>query len=230
MLLRIITCLYMLAIGHTLKHLGRRKIAVLGKTCPRTLSGLSGFSPLSPANLDDIVKKDKMLVENSERLQVIWEDYYKGKATSLGFCLSGEQYSRLSNRIKESPIFIVPVFKEENGSKHIMLLSQMQDKFVSFTYLEEYKQNPDAATQWASLAIYDDFVESKDLALVRGDVSPQLTREEGDQAVRSLLQTYMSEEEYPRFIHAFNHQPTTFNYDAYIAYMQKLIIADHSES
>ena len=160
---------------------------------------------------------------------MIWEDYHKSKATSLGFCLSGEEHSKVSRRIKESPIFIVPVFKDDSGNTHIVLLSQMQEKFISFTYLEEYKQNPDAATQWASLAIYDDFVESKDLAMVRGDVSPQLTRQEGNLVARSLLQTYLSDDEYTQFIHAFNHQSASFNYEAYIAYMKKNIISDKSD-
>ena len=124
-----------------LRHVGSKHTTLLGETCKRALSGFSGFTPLSPANLDDIVRKDKMLVENKE-LKVIWEDYHKGKATSCGFCLSGEEYSKVSSRIKESPIFIVPVFKEENGSKHIMLLSQMQDKFVSFTYLRRIQAEP----------------------------------------------------------------------------------------
>ncbi len=216
----------MLAGRQLFRGVVRKNLAVKGH---KGTKSLSGFSPLSPASLDDIVKKEKIMGEEKERLQVIWEDYHKSKATSLGFCLSGEEYNKVSRRIKESPIFIVPVFKDESGSTHIMLLSQMQEKFVSFTYLEEYKQNPDIATQWASLAIYDDFVESKDLAMVRGDVSPQLTRQEGDLVARSLLQTYLSDDEYTQFIHAFNHQPTSFNYEAYIAYMKKNVILDKSE-
>ena len=65
--------------------------------------------------------------------------------------------------------------------------------------------------------------------MVRGDVSPQLTRQEGDLVSRSLLQTYLSDDEYTQFIHAFNNQPTSFNYEAYIAYMKKNVILDKSE-
>ena len=36
--------------------------------------------------------------------------------------------------------------------------------------------------------------------------------------------------EYKQFIHAFNHLPSTFNYDTYISYMKNLIIADHSKN
>ena len=190
---------------------------------------LSGFSPLSPASLDDIVKKEKMFGEEKVHLQTIWEDYHKSKATSTGFCLSGAEFRKVTDRVKESPLFVVPLFKDESGSTHIMLLSQMQDKFISFTYLEEYKQNPDAASQWASLALYDDFVESKDLGFVRGDMSPQLSRIEGDTLIRSLLQTYISDEDYEKYIHAFNHKPESFNYDTYMAYIKSNVIAENKK-
>ena len=42
-----------------------------------------------------------------------------------------------------SPVFIHPVFKGEG--KFFMVISQFQDNHCLFTYLEDYKKNPQTA-------------------------------------------------------------------------------------
>ena len=191
--------------------------------CRRRLSGGSGFSPLSPVSLDEVMKLEMINDESPDRLKTIWTEYHLTKATSLGYTISDEENQKIIERLKESPIFIHPVFKDEIGDTHIIMLSQMLEKYTMFTYLEEYKQNPDAATQWASLKIFDEFASSKGLALVRGDLSPQLTRAEGDQLTRSMLHVYLDNDAYSQYVKVFNHAPGQFNFQGYVDFMKSLI-------
>ena len=189
----------------------------------KNYSGSSGFSPLTPMSLEEVMKLDMITNESPERLRTIWTEYHLTKATSLGFVIGDEENTKITERVKESPIFIHPVFKDENGSTHIIMLSQMLEKCTIFTYLEEYKLNPEAATQWASLKVFDDFVSSKGLALVRGDISPQLTRAEGDQLIRSMLHVYTDDDVYSKYVKVFNHSPNHFHFEEYINFMKSLI-------
>jgi ATP synthase mitochondrial F1 complex assembly factor 1 len=186
----------------------------------RSLS--EGFSPLSPMSLQEVMKKDMIENETTDRLKTIWTEYHHTKATSVGLTITQDENEKIAARLRESPMFIFPVFKDDKGG-NLILLSQMLEKFVMYTYLEEYKQNPQAASQWASLIIYDDFVESKGLALVRGDMSPQMVREEGDVLTRCTLHAYLDDDAYAKFVKAFNHTPDAFDFQAYFAYMQKLV-------
>lgn len=192
----------------------------LGSGSRRWLSG-SGFSPLSPMSLEEVMKKDMITNESPDRLKTIWTEYHNTKATSVGYVISDEENQKMIERLKESPLFIHPVFKDETGDTHIIMLSQMQEKYIMFTYLEEYKQNPEAATQWASLKVFDDFASSKGLALVRGDLSPQLTRAEGDILTRSMLHVYLDDTAYAQHVKTFNNAPEQFDFGAYIAFMKE---------
>ena len=194
-----------------------------GGTCKRRWLSSSGFSPLSPMSLDEVMKKDMIIGESPDRLKVIWTEYHNTKATSVGHTISDEENQKMIERLKESPIFIHPVFKDETGDTNIILLSQMQEKYIMFTYLEEYKQNPDAATQWASLKVYDDFASSKGLALVRGDLSPQLTRAEGDMLTRCMLHVYLDDTAYAQYVKTFNHAQAQFDFVAYINFVKKVL-------
>lgn len=58
------------------------------------------------------------------------------------------------------------------------LVLQFQGKHCLFTSLEDFRANPGAATPYMTLAIFDDLVEKKGIALVRGEVANFLSREE----------------------------------------------------
>ena len=84
-----------------------------GGTCKRRWLSSSGFSPLSPMSLDEVMKKDMIIGESPDRLKVIWTEYHNTKTTSVGHTISDEENQKMIERLKESPIFIHPVFKDE---------------------------------------------------------------------------------------------------------------------
>lgn len=46
------------------------------------------------------------------------------------------------------------------------------------TYLEDYKQNAAGAQPYLTITMFDEMLETKGLALIRGEVTNQLTRPE----------------------------------------------------
>lgn len=46
------------------------------------------------------------------------------------------------------------------------------------TYLDDYKANPSTAQPYMTLSLFDELVETKGLALLRGEVMNHLTRTE----------------------------------------------------
>ena len=91
-------------------------------------------------------------------------------------------------------MFLLPVIKEDG---HMWILSQFQDTafictylggkrvryfydghfFMLLSYITEYQKDPATAKPWLSCVLYDDFVESKGLSLVRTDFLPSLTKD-----------------------------------------------------
>lgn len=52
---------------------------------------------------------------------------------------------------------------------------QWQDKYCLCTYLEDYKKDPAAAMPYLTFTVFDDMVEKKSVALMRGEVTNQMT-------------------------------------------------------
>ncbi|CAN0358130.1 unnamed protein product [Hapterophycus canaliculatus] len=74
-------------------------------------------------------------------------------------------------------MFILPVWRDGG---HFMILSQYQDTCFLLTYLEDYKLNPGGAQPYATISMYSDLVESKDLGLIRADITPNLNKKVSD--------------------------------------------------
>ncbi len=58
------------------------------------------------------------------------------------------------------------------------MLCQFQGRHCLVTYLEDFKTNPGGAQPFLTLTLFDDFVQKKGIALLRGEVTNQITREE----------------------------------------------------
>ena len=139
---------------------------------------------------------------------------------AIGYTIGSAEHDIISQRMKDCPLFIWPVFKE-NDEDHFVLLSQMQDKFVLCTFLEEYKRSPDTASPWITVAVYDDFCKEKNMALVRGDFTPNLTKAEGDTTSRMILHGYHDDEAF-KHIHNFNKQPDQFDYNNFLTFFKSV--------
>ena len=65
------------------------------------------------------------------------------------------------------------------------------------------------------LTCFDELVDSKGIALMRGDLISHLHEDEGHTIMTKLLNSYLRDSDYET-IRRFNHQPNTFKYEEYI--------------
>ena len=79
--------------------------------------------------------------------------------------------------------------------------------------------DPHSATPLLTMSVFDDYAESKDVALVRCDVlNKSIGEDEGARVMEQLLHHYVDEYE---VVETFNQQPDAFDFDDYIARMSR---------
>ena len=168
------------------------------------------FSYPAPRALNEITNLPLLELEDADTVKKIWKVHHQEQSTSISGTLSGAQYEMLESRAASSPFFVFPVPRDEG---HFILLSQAQGKHFLYTFLEDYKNNPETATPYLSLTFYDDFKDTKDLVLARGDISDMLKKPEAERIMEFTTSFYLDNYEE---IESFNHTPDKFDFVSHI--------------
>ncbi|PXF48568.1 hypothetical protein BWQ96_01737 [Gracilariopsis chorda] len=82
------------------------------------------------------------------------------------------------------------------------------------TYLEDYKKNPNNAQPYMTITLFDDMLETKQLALLRGEVVNVLTTEEARRLVNLLKRYYLGRGRDYDMVVAFNEQSEKFDFNS----------------
>ena len=96
---------------------------------------------------------------------------------------------------------------------YFTLIIQWQDSYCLATYLEDYKKNPTAAMPYATFSIYNDFLVTKQIALVRGEVTNMLSSEEGKKVWELIKRFYGEEERNWNVVRRFNEEGEKFRFE-----------------
>ena len=78
-----------------------------------------------------------------------------------------------------------------------MLVSQFQvPSHFLLAYLEDYKMDPHSATPLLTFSVFNDYIDTKDVALVRCDIlNKNIQDDEGRKVVESLLDNYRKDDD-----------------------------------
>ncbi|KAF0700566.1 Aste57867_8902 [Aphanomyces stellatus] len=178
-----------------------------------------GFHFPSPRSLQSLVKLADLQKESPDAIRRIWSEYHEEKSDAMARVLTADDLKTLMERAKKCAFFVFPVYrvnKDTNETGFFTMLSQFQDKCFLLTTLDAYRENPAQAPPCLTVSLFDDLVETKELALVRGDVANLLDKPEASALLDALLQRYVDNTLYDT-IEAFNLRPHEFNFDAYLA-------------
>lgn len=191
-----------------------------------------GYSSMSPLSLSQIVDIDKLMKEDAPTISSIWQQYHDigGSKMSSGRTISKDDAVIIKSRAQASPLFIFPIFKKQSSDNSddafILLLSQSQKEGFVFTYLEEYKNNPNTASPWMSLMMYSDFEEQKSITLIRTDYTANVTKHENLVISRMLTDAYLNNSLY-NLMSTFNKEPAKFDFEKFLAEYKKKYLAEY---
>lgn len=177
--------------------------------CLSTLAG--GFTYPAPRKLDDIAKKALLAKQPSGRVREIWLEHHGSNKSAVADVLTRTQYETLMARAKRCPLFVLPVGREQG---YFTLLLQFQGAQALCTFLEDYKRNAANAMPYLTVTFFDDFVDTKGIALVRADVTNQMSQTEGKVAWELVKRFYLGEgaNSFDAVV-AFNERPGTFQFN-----------------
>ncbi|KAL6753222.1 ATP11 protein-domain-containing protein [Haematococcus lacustris] len=184
---------------------------------------LSGMSQTSSSKLNDVrhnphTKVWKTSRHEHERTTLIMRQHHselssRGRA---GTVMSGEDWQLYQERARKSPLFVVPLAKPGGG--FLSLFTQMQLPFTLVTSLEEYRRYGASAPACMQVTHYTELLESAGLVLLRADcVNDKLVNALEARTLLELLRAlYVDGEDYKQVLN-FNHDPTSFDYNALLS-------------
>lgn len=172
------------------------------------------FTYPCPRKIREIVKLSLIERESPADIKRIWTEYHLNRPNNVATIITAHQYDLLLKRSRPSPIFIFPL-KRKAG--HFILVSQAQEKSNLFTYLEDFKKNPERATPYFVLTLFDEFKVKKGIVPVRGDIVDHLiSKSEADMLLKAFLAHYIEAGLYEESVHIFNHDPQNFSHEKYV--------------
>ncbi|KAJ1920808.1 hypothetical protein H4219_001044 [Mycoemilia scoparia] len=187
-------------------------------------SGSSSNLPPSVKSLDQILcteKIDKNIT--AEDLGNLWNQYHATKDNFISAAIPAETYRHLIEKSKKHPLFVLPLPRDEGIEFYIM---QFEFHQVHFTSLIQYNTNQTSAIPYLTLTHYTDFIDSKGIVLMRGEIcqDPKMLDSQQAQLLALQLQQFYvtGGERKKQILETFTFHPQKFNYDELIAEANRL--------
>ncbi|KAK4589772.1 hypothetical protein RGQ29_020385 [Quercus rubra] len=175
----------------------------------RTSSFATGFSPLQHKPLDSIMDIQRVKDRSPEDIASAWDDYHLGRG-HIGASMKAKLYYLLEQRAADCRYFVIPLWR---GSGYTTMFAQVQMPHILFTGLEDYKARGTQSAPYFTVSYYNEFAESKDLVLIRGDVV--FTSKISDTEAKWLLETtqsfYLNDVRY-KLVERFNKETHDFEF------------------
>jgi hypothetical protein len=166
-----------------------------------------------PDKLTEVVHLSLLQEQPSEDLRRIWSEYHGGvdsAANVTGSVLDGDSGRLVFERGSSCPIFVLPL---QRDGGYMVMLSQFKAGHLNLTYLEDFRNHPNAAEPYMTARLYTDFLEDKGLVLARAHLdTDRLSREEAEHLLNCFVRVYTTPEMY-EYVDQFNNKPTVFNFD-----------------
>ena len=174
--------------------------------------GLTGFSFPVPRRLEDIIKYALLEREPAAKIKEAWNVFHDARVDSVATTWTAAEFAAVMAASRRNKSMLYPVFKGEG--RYFTLYAEWQDKYLIMAFLEDYRRSPGGAEPYFSVAVYDDFLAKKGLALVRGDYSAHLTKRDAAHLLNLVAHFHLRE---PRQLELFNREPAAFSWEGMLA-------------
>ena len=172
------------------------------------------FTYPCPRKLREVIKMTMIEKELPKAIQQIWSSYHESRPQNVSSVITSSQYTLLYKRLKESPLFIFPLRRQQG---YFFMISQSQENSNLFTFLDDFKKNPSQAIPYFVLTLFDELILTKGISLIRGDIIDQLiTKQEAQILLKSFLAYYIETGLYENYVNKFNNDPSKFNHETHV--------------
>lgn len=163
-----------------------------------------------PKSLDQIVKMNLLEKQTAEDIKVIWYKYHAATNDVLAHTLTTEQYRLLEVRGRACPMFVLPIFRNI-GFQNMVL--QFQNDHVLYSSLREFQKIGEFATPYLTLTHYQEFSQSKNIVLMRGEVNTkEIDKQQAKETVEIMYRFYLDDVLFRDFVEPFNKTPHLFSF------------------
>ncbi|KAJ2082202.1 hypothetical protein H4R24_001772 [Coemansia sp. RSA 988] len=178
--------------------------------------------PSSAKSLDQIMRIDLLSDKSVEDIGEIWTRYHATK-DMISAAIPSSTYRELLSVAQKNPLFVLPLPRSE-GIEFFFL--QFDYHQVHFTSLLEYKTNTMHARPFLTLTHYTDFIDSKGLVLMRGEIDSEarlIDTQNAQYLALQMQQFYVTGGPTKRsLLEQFNQNPEQFDYNKLIEAAEKL--------
>ncbi|GMH73051.1 hypothetical protein TL16_g06082 [Triparma laevis f. inornata] len=151
---------------------------------------MSGFNFVGSKNLDNILDPEACKDLPGDELATVWKEWHKDKEGQLGWVVEGVVGTSILDkaRDKNGKFFIVPIFEKPttvdnsgevgdttdcygtstaNAGYYNLIVQFFPESHFVVAPLDAYQQNPAEARPVLSFSVFDDYIESRNMCLVR---------------------------------------------------------------
>lgn len=174
-----------------------------------------------PKTLKEIAKLPLLERADSYKVRELWLDHHKSRKDCVPGVLDKHEFHKFSVNATSFPDFFLPL-RPPNGGRldYRGLFLQAQpapvpnDLRFMVCDLGDFQKKGENANPLMVVSLYADFIQAKELALLRGQVVGHLDRESAERIVKFLRMTYG--ERSPLFQYLKTFRQSNFNLQDYI--------------
>jgi ATP synthase F1 complex assembly factor 1 len=159
--------------------------------------------------LDEICDVNQLQQESKDKIVEIWKAFHISKHCVFA-TIDAATWTKLSGRMKEFPMFILPLPK---GKGVEFMLVQHQGDTSLFTALAEFKEKGVQAKPALKLKHYAELQHTKDIVLMRGELDPERVTLLEAQLLANQLQLHYLDPPRLKHVETFNRRPNEFDYN-----------------
>jgi hypothetical protein len=167
-------------------------------------------------HLNDILKLELVLLENEDKIKSLWFSYHNVKPGIVPSSLSSKEYNLLEQRHKKCTLNIYPIYRNRG---FFLLLSQYQDaNHTVFCNFEDFKKDPHTAMPWMVVTLYTELAKSKNLILLRADITNRnLKKEEAIRVLKLWKLMYLDPSgDFYAHVEKLNLNPSEFSMERFL--------------
>ncbi|RKP38597.1 ATP11 protein-domain-containing protein, partial [Dimargaris cristalligena] len=172
--------------------------------------------------LDQILNMEKMAEADAETVGKLWTEYHAQK-NHLSAVIPAGSYRELYQRTSRYPRFVLPV-PHADGIE--VYYCQFHFHQAYFTPLLEYKTHGESAKTYLTLTNYTEFLDSKGIVLMRGELTDPklpLSMDSAHLLTLAVQQFYLTGSAAKKqLVEVFNNKPVEFDFDQLLAEFNKL--------